>query len=269
MGKKKEKEVSYINQRKPFFNFVKKIGRFFIKKPEIINLNEEPLADRAIYISNHGINGIGGLFANELYFPKFFVILGQYEMFSNFRERWFYLYELHYKMRQGESVIVSFLKATFVALFSRLCYKGAQVIPTFNDARSIYTFKKCFEVFDENRSIIIYPENLNDLYNNVFREFHSGFVSIAELYHKKKGIDLPIYPVYYSHQLNVIVIGKPSNAIPLLKQGKSREEVASYFKNELNQLFVDHVEPRVKAKLEYLSKKVNKYAAKRKNFKHY
>lgn len=269
MKKNKKQQPYYINQRKPFFNFVKKIARFFIKKPEIINLNDEELKDKSVFISNHGINGLGALFAHELYFPKTFIPLGQYEMFSNFRERWFYLYELHYKMRQGETVIVSFLKATIVALFSRLIYKGTQIIPTFNDSRSIYTFKKCFETFDKNNSIMIYPENLNDLYNNIFREFHPGFVSIVELYHKKRGVDLPIYPVYYCHQLNMIVIGTPEHAIPLLQKGMTKEQVADYFKKKMNDLFVNYVEPKVKIKLDYLSKKVNKYAAKRKNFKHY
>lgn len=267
MKKEKNKETCYLNQRKPFFNFVKKIARVFVKKPEIINLNEEPIHDKAIFLSNHGINGLGGLFAHELYFPKTFIPLGQYEMFSNFRERWLYLYELHYKMRQGETVIVSFLKATIVALFSRMIYKGTQIIPTFTDSRSIYTFKECVKTFDSNNAIMLYPENLDDLYNNIFREFHPGFVAIAELYYKKRGIDLPIYPVYYSHQLNMIVIGKQEYAIPLLNKGMTREQVADFYKNKLNNLFVDYVEPKVRVKLDYLSKKINKYAAKKNNFK--
>ena len=34
MKKEKNKETYYLNQRKPFFNFVKRIARIFVKKPE-------------------------------------------------------------------------------------------------------------------------------------------------------------------------------------------------------------------------------------------
>ena len=65
----------------------------------------------------------------------------------------------------------------------------------------------------------------------------------------------------------MIVIGKYEHAIPLLQKGMTKEQVADFFKNKLNNLFVDYVEPKVRAKLDYLSKKVNKYAAKKNNFK--
>ncbi len=256
----------YINQRKPFFNFVKRILRFFYKKPQIINLNDKELEDRAIYISNHGINGLGGLCCHELYFPKKFRPLGQYEMCANFKERWFYLYHIHYRLRQGEIRIVSLLKASFVALISKSLYKGSQLIPTYSDARSFSTVKSCIKVFQDNSSIMLYPENLNDFYNNIFREFYSGFVTIASIYHKKTGIDLPIYPVYYSHQLNTVVIDKPYYAVSMLSGGKSRDSVAEFFKNKTNDLFINYIEPKIKEKLAILGEKISQYDKKKRFF---
>ena len=58
-------------------------------------------------------------------------------------------------------------------------------------------------------------------------------------YYKEYGIDLPIYPVYYSIKKKIMVIDKPIYVQALVKQVLSRKENAKVFK--VNQLYFDYI----------------------------
>ena len=60
-------------------------------------------------------------------------------------------------------------------------------------------------------------------------------------YYKEYGIDLPIYPVYYSIKKKIMVIDKPIYVQDLVKQGLSRQEIAKVFCDKVNQLYFDYV----------------------------
>ena len=65
-------------------------------------------------------------------------------------------------------------------------------------------------------------------------------LKIADMYYKKTGEDLPVFPAYYGRKKKKIVVGKPLYVQDLVKQGKSREEIAEVFRLEVNKLYNDH-----------------------------
>ena len=49
---------------------------------------------------------------------------------------------------------------------------------------------------------------------------------LADMYYKKSGEDLPVFPVYYGRKKKKIVVGKPLYVQDFVKQGLDREEIA-------------------------------------------
>ena len=117
-----------------------------------------------------------------------------------------------------------------------------RIIPSFPDNRFKKTLRYTEQVLNEDTPIIIYPENSNEGYKEVLTEFFPGFVMIAENYYRKTGIDIPVYPTYYSLKKRIMVINKPLYVQDLIKQGLNREQIAEKFRLEVNQLYYDYVE---------------------------
>lgn len=114
--------------------------KLFKRKPKIINLSDQPLADKAIYLSNHA--GAHGAMIYEMYFPKRLTPWGAHEMCGNFRERWNYLYHVFYRQKLHWNKFSAFVVATLFAPISILLYRGVGLIGTYTDARFIETLKK-------------------------------------------------------------------------------------------------------------------------------
>ena len=59
-------------------------------------------------------------------------------------------------------------------------------------------------------------------------EYHNGFVTLSNLYYRRKQEDLPVYNIYYSKKLCKMVIDKPVYINELLKT-KNPDEIAQMF----------------------------------------
>ena len=117
-------------KRKPFFRFFKFVSQIFIKKTKSINLNDS-IEDGSIFLCNH--SGASGPFTLEYYFPKDFHFWGTYEMTLNFKERWKYMAYKEFPNMRHNNKFMSYIKASVVAVFSGMFYKGLQLIPTYPD----------------------------------------------------------------------------------------------------------------------------------------
>lgn len=123
MKKKKERILGTPKKRGKFFTFFKGFLRIFTRKPKIINLNDK-IEDRAIYLSNH--SGSSGPFTLEMFFPKYFVPWGTYEMCGGYRDRWKYLYHVYLRQKKKVPAFFAFIAAT-VAAFYRHVLQGAAI----------------------------------------------------------------------------------------------------------------------------------------------
>lgn len=118
-----------------------------------------------------------------------------------------------------------------------MIYKGIKVIPTYPDVRLKTTIKNSIKVLNDNKSIVIFPEDSNNGYFKVLTEFFPGFIMLSEQYYKLYNIDLPIYPLYYNHHLKQMIIGFPMYIQKLKHQGLNREEISNVFCNAVNDLY--------------------------------
>lgn len=216
------------------FTFVMWIARLFKKAPTIHNLNNEKGFEQGIIVSNH--SAASGPLTLSLYYPGFFVPWGTYEMTGRYFQRWKYLYHVFYQQKLGYGKIKSYILATLFGIISKMLYKGMQLIPTYPNANVRKTIDISISHLEKGNSILIFPEDSNTGYHEHLIKYNNGFIYLCERYFSQKGIDLPIYPVYYHKILGSLVIGEKIHVQDLVKQGLSREEIAEYFKNLTNQL---------------------------------
>ncbi len=222
------------NRRKPFFRFFKKIMRLFAKKPQVINMGKADIAQKSILVSNH--SGASGPLQLELWLNHYFVPWGTYEMNGTFKERWNYLTKIYFTQKKHKSKFVAVLISIPAVFVLKWFYKGIELLSTYRDSRLKSTVNKSIERLDKDQSILIFPENSSTGYKEVLEEFYPGFVTLSKMYYKKRGEDLPVYPIYVFKAERVILVGEPEYVQPLVEKRMSKEEIATHFMKAVNQL---------------------------------
>ena len=230
---KKAKEYKVPSRSQPIFSIVK-IPLKLIFKSKVIN-EHGSIPDRAILISNHSAKS--GPASIEVSLDHFNVKWGAHEMLGSFKERYKYLRNVLYMQKLGKGKFYSIVKGFFEACFSKMLYKGMKFIPTYTDIRFSKTIKMSLKVLEANASICIFPEDSNKGYFDVLTHAFPGFVVLAEQYEKKHGEDVPIVPMYYHKRSRTIIVGEAFYQSKLRAQGLSREDIAEYGKDRINDIY--------------------------------
>lgn len=231
------KEYKVPSEKQPIFKlFLNIVKPLFWGKIKVVSLPEN-LPNKCIIVSNHC--GKMGPMAFDIALPIFNVKWGAHEMLGNYRSRRNYLKNIFYIKKQGYSKFKASFIATFEAIFSKMVYKGMKLIGTYPDGRLRTTIKNSIKVLEDNKAIVIFPEDSNKGYFDEMISFFPGFVMLSEQYYRIHNEDLPIYPVYYSHKKRMMVIGFPTYIQSLIKNGLNREQIANYYCNEVNKLYYE------------------------------
>lgn len=215
-----------------FLRIVRRILKTFKKKVEVIKLFVEEYEETAMFICNH--SGASGPMNLSIYFDEYFRPLGTFEMVGSYKERWNYLYYIFYQKKLKYNRIKSFILATLLAIISKILYNDIGLIPTYPDARFITTIRKSIEALKNKQSILIFPEDSSEEYATEIGKFLAGFIVIVRKFFEETGIDLPIYPMYFSKLKGKIVVGEKEYIQPLVEKNLDNNEIAEYFKNKVN-----------------------------------
>lgn len=229
------KEFKVPSRKQPIFKVFKKILSWTFWRGIKVTVLPDKLPNKCIFVSNHYAKK--GPIAYELAIPVFNVKWGAHEMLGNYKSRYRYLKYVFYMQKQGMSKIRATIKAAFEAIFSKMIYKGLKIIGTYQDTRLRTTLNNSIKVLEDDKAILIFPEDSNKGYFDEMASFFGGFVMLSELYYKKHKEDLPIYPIYYSHKLRKMVIGHPLYVQDFVKQGLNRDEIAEKYKIAVNDLY--------------------------------
>ena len=230
------KEFKLPKRRQPFFNFVKKILRIFIKAEVVSHCEQIP--EKSIIVTNHSAKM--GPMVYELYYPRYHATWGAHPMLGNYKSRFLYLRDVLYIQKLGKKKLPATLKALFEACFSIFFYKGMKIMPTYTDMRFLYTVRNSMEVLDMGASVMIFPEDSAEGYFDELKGAFPGFVMLAEQYFNKTGEDVPIVTAYYHKPSKKIIINPPKSVQKLKAEGMSRNEIAEFFKEEINGIFREH-----------------------------
>lgn len=211
--------------------------RRIFKRPEIVNLAGK-LEPKAIYVANH--SAMAGPVVYNLYFPLVAYPWGAYPMLGNFKSRYRYLRDVYFMQKRHMGKFGASILAVFDAIFSKFIYKGMHVIPTFPDGRLLKTLRMSLSALENDRPVIIFPENSDAGYMDELNSFSGGFVVLAERYAKIHGEEIPVYPVYYHKNANKLIIGKPKK-ISDFPEHYTRKQIAAELCETVNDLYRKHV----------------------------
>jgi len=219
---------------------LRRFVRIFKRKPKrFINLNESQAFDGrdlpkpCILIGNH--NGAGGPFSFRVFVKHQFMTWGAYQMCEGFKSRQKYLYHTFYRQKLGWGKVRAAIMSVIFGVISKFVYSYAGMIPTYTDGRFKSTLSYSMQCLNEGVSVMVYPEDSTDGYKEKIEKFYGGFLSLAKIYFKRTGIDLPIYTCYYCKKPKTIIIGKPMYAQELLKD-RTDEEAVEIFREYMNEL---------------------------------
>ncbi len=209
------------------------------EKPTIINLNEGELIKKSILIGNH--SGASGPFTYKVFFEHKMMTWGAHQMLEGYKSRWNYLYHVFYQQKLHFSKGKAWWSATSFGLVSRILYKSGGILPVYYDMRIKKTFKYSFECFDKDMSVLIFPENSDEGYDDIIeKDFHNGYLQLSLLYFRKHKEDLPIYTMSYSKKYKTLVIGKPMYLQEILKT-HTMEEANKMFREYMNELHTEYI----------------------------
>lgn len=234
--KSKEKKKS---TKQPVWKVTSKFLKVFFKKPKIISLTGE-IKSNALYLANH--SAMMGPLVYNLHFPTPVAPWGAHPMLEGYKSRYRYLKEVYFIQKRHMKKVPASILASFEAFFSIFFYRGMKVIPSYADDRLLTTLRKSIKTLDENRAVMIFPEDSDKGYHEILTKFWGGFIVLAKAYKRQKGVDLPIYPVYYHSKKKVIIIGKPSTLSEYQADGLNKTQIAEKYCNQVNELFTNYVE---------------------------
>ena len=233
----KTKEWQVPKKKQPIWRVVR---GFFTPFFKVKNIEYEgaQFPNQCIIVSNH--NNKKGPMVFEVNLPIKHATWGAYQMLGTYKDRFHYLRDIFYMQKNGIGKFKATLRAGFEALFSIYIYKGMKILPSYPDVRFRKTLQYSMDVLEAGYAVSLYPEDSNKGYLDEMTHFFSGFVMLAQKYHKKTGVDLPVFPMYWGRKKNKIVVGKPLYVQNLLKEGLTRDEIAERFRLEVNGLYQRH-----------------------------
>ena len=226
------KEKGYKDIRKPWFRFIKKIMRLFIKPTEFIYLDKK-INEPTIILSNHV--GTSAPLAFELYGNLPFRFWGAYEMNSGLVKLYKYQTRVYYHEKKHWNLHLARLFCLIASPLTYMFYRGINLISTHKDIQFRHTITESIETLESGKSVIIFPEISDKGYLDVLEGFHPGFTMLGSIL-LRKGKDVPITVAYYRKKEKRYVVDKPIMLSELFAQGATREDIAKALCDRCNEL---------------------------------
>ena len=226
------KDKEYKDIRKPWFRFVKKIMRLFIKETEFVYLGDE-INEPTIILSNHV--GTSAPLAWELYGNIPFRFWGASEMNSGLIKLYKYQSRVFYHEKKHWNLHLARLFCLIASPLTNMFYKGINLISTYQDIKFKKTISESIESIKDGKSVIIFPEISDKGYLDVLEGFHQGFTVLGSIL-LKKGMDIPITVAYYKKSEKRYIVDRVALLSDVFKEGVSREEIAAKLCARCNEL---------------------------------
>lgn len=217
--------------RRWFLGIFKCIAKLLVRKPKFIYLGEK-VKPGSIVLSNHAAKD--GPLALECYFKDTpFRFWGTHEMNEGLGSVYKYQADIFYHQKKHWPLWLARIACVIISPITYFFYRGLNLISTYPDHRLRRTFKESIETLQDDQAVIIFPEDSSQGYFDNLLSFHGGFFSLAKICYNK-GMDVPLYVIYYKKKARQVIIDKPM----LYSQLKdfSREEISKKLCDRANEL---------------------------------
>jgi hypothetical protein len=210
----------------------------FLKKPLIIGYNNLLFRGPKVLIANHA-NSYSPLFISVFFHKRTYpwvinniISLKQCPLYI---EEDFLIKEL--KLSRPLSLLVSFP----LALICVLLMKYLKAIPVFKKTKkNSHTIRKSIEYLKKGKDLLIFPENQDLPFNEIFNGFDTGFFHLGPELYRKCGQRLSFIPIAGNSQENIISIGRPVIYEPSNPVRVERERVVSELEESILRLYTNN-----------------------------
>ena len=226
-------QEKFNDTRKPWFRFLKKIMRIFIKESTFTYLGGEKITEPTIILSNHV--GTSAPLAWELYGKTHMRFWGAAEMNSGLISLYKYQSRVFYHEKKHWNIHLARLFCIIASPLTNMFYKGLNLISTYHDIHFKKTIDESIETLNDGKSLIIFPEISDKGYLDELEGFHQGFTMLCRVL-RRKGIDAPITVAYYRKNEKRYVIDKPVMLSELFTQDADHGEIANMLCKRCNEL---------------------------------
>ena len=231
--KKNEEPSSKTKPKKKPLLFKMFVGlvRIFYRKRQFENTENLPDSP-SIVVSNHA--QMHGPITSELFFPapKAIWCIGQ---MMKTKEVPSYAYKDFWSHKPKWTKWFYKLLSYLIAPLASYLMKNADTIAVYKDSRIISTFRDSLDALDQNKHVIIFPENAT-VHNEIVNDFQDKFVDVAKMYYDKTQKIISFVPSYNCPALKKVVFGKPLPYNPSLDIKEQRQKVCTYLQEEITRL---------------------------------
>ena len=228
----KQPQELHKKKRKLYFRILLKLMKCRYKEPKFVYLGEE-ITTGGLILSNH--EGTDAPMSLEMYLDRPLRMWGAWEMNSGLRKMYSYQTRVYYHEKKHWNLHLARLFCLLASPLTNIFYSGFDLISTYRDSRFLKTIRESIDALKAGDNIVIFPEDSSEGYKPELDGFFQGFVALAEVAYKK-GMDLPIFVTYFQKEKKVYVIDKPVKYSELIKDGATREEIATRLVNRCNEL---------------------------------
>lgn len=227
-------KMNKAKKRRWWFRAMKKIMKIRYKEPQFVYLGEQ-IDKGAIILSNH--EGTDAPMSLEMYCNAPLTMWGAHEMNSGLVNLYKYQTKIYYHEKKHWNLFLARVFCLLASPLTNLFYKGLDLISTYRDSRLKTTIKQSVDALKNGDNIVIYPEDSTNGYQETLEGFYAGFVLLAEVC-LRRGMDIPIFVTYFNKKNKVYMVDKPVMYSSLIKNGETKEQVATKLLNRCNQLGV-------------------------------
>ena len=129
-----------------------------------------------------------------------------------------------------------------LAPFLAWIMRSIECIPVYRNKPSelIKTLRMSMKAMESGDNLLIFPENPNDpgqekagYLRDSIGTFFQGFVTVAQLYHKRTGKCAQFYPIYADKKNRTLSFGRPTRYDPNAHPAAEQERVSGHLRNEM------------------------------------
>lgn len=212
--------------------WLKGILKLFIRRPNLVGLEQINPNGPAVFISNH-LAAYGPLVLS-LYFPPPFRpwVHADVTQKAACRDH----LDQHF-VRQSLKLKPPFSRwlAALLAGPAVFVMRKIRAIPVFRGKTAVIrTFSISVKALQEKEALLIFPENRERPFSDRVHDFFPGFTLLASLYYKQTGEVLPFYPLFIDRKRRTIRVGQAITADPAKLDRAGRQALAAQLRDAID-----------------------------------
>ncbi len=220
-----------------FNQFLFTAAQTFYPRPTILFTEEPDFSEPVIFVANHEKNYGPGIM--QLFFPITYRPWVIHRMLEPVTCREYICTAFFEERLNLPAPFSRWISGWIEPLLLNLMH-SMHPIPVFRDQPSqiAQTFNDSLSALENGENLLIFPENGKAIpYSSRVKDFYTGFIYLARLYHRNTGKRLAFYPVSINPRQKTICVGKKVRFNPAEEYPQERERIRQHLLRQIDALY--------------------------------